>query len=93
MRVWNIPVEWEMCGIVSIEAETLEEAVEKAEDDPYVEIPPGEYIDCSFRVPDLDVEEIRDWYNDGVPDSAEEETPDEGGIEPDENDLEDFFAD
>ena len=33
MRSWQIPVCWEMCGMVTVEADTLEEAVEIARDD------------------------------------------------------------
>ena len=33
MKTWNIPVTWEVYGYVVIEANTLEEAIEKARDD------------------------------------------------------------
>ena len=67
MREWRIPVTWEMYGIVRIEADTLEEAMDMAYDS---EIPDdGEYVDGSWEVTD-NVEEIRAWYNDNAPDGA-----------------------
>lgn len=47
-RTWKVPVTWEMYGVVEVEADTLEEAVELA-----VEVEPlpddAEYIDGSCK--------------------------------------------
>lgn len=64
MKRWKIPVSWEMFGIVEIEANTLEEALEMAWDD-FVDIPDnGNYIDASWRVDDENPEYVRKWFND-----------------------------
>lgn len=48
-KMWKVPVTWEMYGVVEVEADTLEEAVELA-----VEVEPlpddAEYIDGSCKV-------------------------------------------
>lgn len=68
MKKWTIPVSWEMCGTVEIEANTLEEALEMAWSDS-VDIPKnGSYIDASWRVDDEDPEYVREWLNDGQED-------------------------
>lgn len=69
MREWRIPVTWEMFGIVSIEADTLAEAVDRAYDDDIPAPDDGEYVDGSWEVPD-NIGEIRTWYNDNAPDGA-----------------------
>lgn len=55
MKKFKIPVSWEMYGFVEIEAETLDEAVNRAWNDniplPYY----SEYVDESFRVDEEDV--------------------------------------
>ena len=33
MKKWKIPVTWEVCGYVYVDADTLEEAMETARDD------------------------------------------------------------
>lgn len=71
MKKWRIPVSWEMCGIVEIEANTLEEALEMAWDDS-VDIPNnGSYIDASWRVDDEDPEYVRSCFNDDQEDEEE----------------------
>ncbi len=60
--IYKIPVSWEVCGEVEIEADSLEEAIDKAWDD---EIPlPTEshYIDASWQV-DGDLARILDVMN------------------------------
>jgi len=72
MKKWRIPVSWEMAGIVEVEADTLEEAIEIAEDE-RGEIPlpdNGEYVMASWRTEVEDVEACRDLYNDGQKDDA-----------------------
>ena len=52
MKTFKIPVVWQMYGVVRVEADTLEEAMEKAREE---KLPDGDYIDDSFE---LDTEEI-----------------------------------
>lgn len=65
MKSWNIPVTWEVYGRVVIEANTLEEAMEKARDDEGVIPLPDEndYVDGSWRVTEEDAEIVRTLYN------------------------------
>ena len=65
MKSWKIPVTWEMCGIVTVEADRLEEAIEIARDEAG-QIPlPAEsnYVDGSWQLSIDDKEEIRCCYN------------------------------
>lgn len=62
---FKIPVSWEMSGIIEIEANTLEKALEyfniNSDDIP---LPDGEYVDSSFTVTGgEDVESIWELYN------------------------------
>lgn len=50
MKTWNIPVSWEEYGEVEIEAESLEEAINIAQNDPTIELPDGSYLEGSWRV-------------------------------------------
>lgn len=59
-RIWKVPVSYEMYGIVDVEAETLEEAIEIAETDPYIELPDGDYIEDSWKV---DPYEMAEYIN------------------------------
>ena len=70
MKTWNIPVTWEVYGYVVIEANTLEEAIEKARDDVGVIPLPEEnnYVDGSWRVTEEDAEVVRELYNDNQKD-------------------------
>ena len=65
MKSWSIPVTWEVYGRIVIEANTLEEAIEKARDDEGVIPLPDEndYVDGSWRVTEEDVEIVRTLYN------------------------------
>ena len=70
MKTWNIPVTWEVYAYVVIEANTLEEAIEKARDDEGVIPLPEEnnYVDGSWRVTEEDTEVVRGLYNDNQKD-------------------------
>jgi len=51
MKTFKIPVEWAVFGVVEIEAETLEEAIKKVdEDNDEIPLPEGDYIDGSWQV-------------------------------------------
>lgn len=72
MKTWEIPVYWEMCGVVHIEAETLEEAMEIArDDDGVIPLPDGDYIDDSWSLSELDTEVVRELYNHNQKDEEE----------------------
>lgn len=62
-KKWQIPVTWEMCGVVTIEADTLEEAIDRANHDDNIELPAGSYVDSSFEVSFDDIDCIRELYN------------------------------
>lgn len=65
MKTWKIPVTWEMYGMVKIEANTLEEAMEIARDDEgVIPLPEGDYVDGSWRLTETDKELVRELYND-----------------------------
>ena len=68
MKIWNIPVSWEVVGMVEIQAPTLEKAIEIARTDDSIELPYGEYVDGSFDVTVDDDELIRACYNKGQQD-------------------------
>lgn len=57
MKTYKIAVSWEMYGYVKIKAESLEEAIKKAEDDE-TPLPDGNYIDGSFLVDEQMTEEF-----------------------------------
>ena len=56
----KVAVTWEMCGYVDIDADTMEEAMEKFNNESdYIKLPTnGEYIDGSFQLTSDDVEEM-----------------------------------
>lgn len=56
----KVAVTWEMCGYVDIEADTMEEAMEKFEKEcDYIKLPiDAEYVDGSFQLTSDDVEEM-----------------------------------
>ena len=60
-KTFKMPVTWEVCGFVDVEADSLEEAIDKFEEncDNY-ELPEnGEYVDGSFGLTDNDPEFIK----------------------------------
>lgn len=72
MKMWKIPVTWEMCGIVEIEAKTLQEAMDCAKDDEE-EIPlPDDsiYVDGSWKLSynSSEVDYVRKSFNNGQQD-------------------------
>jgi hypothetical protein len=56
----KVAVTWEMCGYVDIDADTMEEAMEKFDrESDYIKLPTnGEYVDGSFQLSSDDVEEM-----------------------------------
>lgn len=69
-KTWKIPVSWEMCGYVHIDAPTLAEAMEKVRsDNDDIPLPAGDYVDGSFCLSYEEEAEIRDLHNNGQPDA------------------------
>lgn len=55
----RVAVTWEMCGYVDIEADSLEEAMNKFnKESDYIKLPNGDYVDGSFRLSTDDIEEM-----------------------------------
>lgn len=56
----KVAVTWEMCGYVEIDANTMEEAMKKFnENSDHIKLPTnGEYVDGSFQLSSEDVEEM-----------------------------------
>lgn len=69
-KEWQIPVSWEMCGVVCITADTLEEAIDLANNDDSVGLPTGNYVDASFAVSFDNPDAIRALYNNDQPDEV-----------------------
>ena len=50
-RSFKIPVVWEMCGMVTVEAKNLKEAIEIVKNDnDDIPLPEGNYVDGSFQL-------------------------------------------
>ena len=80
MKLWAIPVSWEVAGIAMIPGDTLEEAIQTAKHDDSVELPDGEYVDGSFDVTVDDDDLIREYYNHGQPDDVPASGGDSDGL-------------
>lgn len=74
MKSWQIPVSWEMCGTVTVQADTLEEGLEIARDsDGEIPLPDDAYyVDGSWDLSYDDVEGIREIHNGGQQDEITE---------------------
>lgn len=74
MKKWKIPVTWEVCGYVYVDADTLEEAMETARDDEGVIPLPddNDYVDGSWRLSETDENFVREMYNDNQQDDKGE---------------------
>lgn len=74
MKKWKIPVTWEVCGYVYVDADTLVEAMETARDDEGVIPLPTEsdYVDGSWRLSEADENFVREMYNDNQQDDKGE---------------------
>lgn len=74
MKEWKIPVHYERAGIVVVEADTLDDAIYKAENCELSDIQGDEYVWDSFQIEIEDPEYIRKQYNNGQEDEESEET-------------------
>ena len=74
MKKRKIPVTWEVCGYVYVDADTLVEAMETARDDEGVIPLPTEsdYVDGSWRLSEADENFVREMYNDNQQDDKGE---------------------
>ena len=70
MKKWIIPVTWSEKGVVEIEANTLADAMNKVSN-AYVPTE-SEILDDSMEIDCYDEDTIRDIYNDGQSDDAQE---------------------
>jgi hypothetical protein len=58
--VYKIPVTWECCGVVEVDAPTVEEAIQKViHDHDDIPLPEGHYVDGSFSPSTTDIEELK----------------------------------
>lgn len=62
---WKIPVTWQVCGFVYIDACSLEEAMEIAKDeDGQIPLPiDGDYVDGSWVLSETNPDYVRECYN------------------------------
>lgn len=59
-----LAVTWEMAGYVEVEADSVEEAMEKFnKESDYMRLPNGDYVDGSFRLITDSVEEMEAMVN------------------------------
>lgn len=70
MKIWLIPVSWEVAGIAKVPGNTLDEAIQAIRHDESIELPSGEYVDGSFDVTVDDDDLIREIYNQGQQDEV-----------------------
>ena len=65
MKTWKIPVVWQEMGVIKVEANTLDEAIEIAMDyDGVIPIPDdGTFLNGSWEVDCFDENYLREWYN------------------------------
>lgn len=60
MKPYRVPVSWTMTGTVIVQAGSLAEACDRAEADPNICLPEGEYLEDSWRV-DREWAEEENW--------------------------------
>lgn len=72
-KTWRIPVTFEMCGCVFVEAPSLAEAMQIVrEDENDIPLPDRqEYVDGSFGLSSDDEEYVRQCFNDGKKDCVD----------------------
>ena len=62
MKKFRIPVSWTMESDVIVEAENLEQAIERAKDGPLPNDDDSSYIECSFQVSAALIDENPHYY-------------------------------
>lgn len=68
MKIWTIPVSWEVADSIQISALTLNDAIQKIKADESIALPRGDYVDGSLDVTIDDYDLIREIYNHGQQD-------------------------
>lgn len=66
MKKQRIAVTWEMCGYIEVEAESIEEAMNKVKENPDnfpLPYDGGDYVDGSFTLSTEDVGEMKTMCN------------------------------
>ena len=73
MPKWKIPVTWEVCGIVEVERDRLEDAMDYVRNDgDHIKLPrESHYVDGSFDLSQYEVDCIRRAYNNNQPDKED----------------------
>jgi hypothetical protein len=76
MKTWTIPVVWQQWGAVTVEANTLVEAMKIASgDEGLIPLPAdGYYVDGSWELANPNEKELRHFYNRDQEDGVEEVT-------------------
>lgn len=76
MKTWTIPVVWQQWGTVTVEANTLAEAMKIAsDDDGLIPLPDDSYyVDGSWELSNSDENDLRHFYNRDQEDDVEEES-------------------
>lgn len=70
----KIPVTWEVSGFVHIDANSIEEAIQKFEEtSDHIRLPEGEYVDGSFQITCREVEFIECFNPEYTPNDEEDE--------------------
>ena len=59
MPKFKLPVTWELCGAIEVEAATLQDAIDQFEPSDHETPSADEYVDGSFRLTDTDPEALR----------------------------------
>ena len=70
---WRIPVIWQMTGTQEVEADRLEDAMERATDS--FDATDGEFKDGSLELDCYEVEAVRAIYNNNCPDYLDKQYP------------------
>lgn len=73
MKTWIIPVVWTMMGTVTVEANTLDEAIEIAKDENgVIPIPEdADFMNGTWEVDCFDIDYLREWYNNNQEDEEQ----------------------
>ena len=73
MPRWKIPVTWEVCGFVHIDADRLDDAMDYVKNNgDHIKLPrDASYVDGSFDLSQYEVECIRRAYNNNQPDKED----------------------
>jgi hypothetical protein len=73
MPKFRIAVEWEVCGIIEVEADSIDDAIEKVQDPDFPLPTDSDYIDDSFTIN----KEMTQWFaeNEQIPVQKDDKLP------------------